>query len=187
MTTLAGIQGKGWCVIGAESKASEEDGTFVYMPDPKIFTNGCVLIAGCGDVRGLNVMEFGWNAPRYSGKSVEQYVTRSFIPSLRKAMISAGSDMKEDSKTAIFANGLIIAVKGKLFSISEDYSWDRSIKGLYQYGSGGKYALGSMNVLGGHTVSTPEEAESIVRLSIQSAIECDMYSGGEIITFTQYE
>jgi len=65
VTTLVGIQGNNWCVLGAESKASDESGEFIYVRDPKIFHNGPTLIAGSGSVRGLNVLEHGWTAPKF--------------------------------------------------------------------------------------------------------------------------
>jgi len=59
MTTLVGVQGNGWCVLGADSKASDIDGSYIYMRDSKIFANGPTLIAGSGAVRGLNILEYG--------------------------------------------------------------------------------------------------------------------------------
>jgi ATP-dependent protease HslVU (ClpYQ) peptidase subunit len=186
MTTLAAIQGNGWCVLGAESKASDDDGSFCYMPDSKIFANGPALIAGSGSVRGLNILEHGWTAPRYRGKTPEYYLTRYFIPSMRKAIIDAGAEIKSDDKVASFDSGLLVAIKGVLFSISDDYSWDKSTDGLYRAGSGGDYALGALKLLKADKAKSPKEASHLLELAIEVAISCDNFSGGAITLSTQY-
>ena len=185
MTTLVGIQGNGWCVLGADSKASNENGEFIYVRDPKIFANGPTLIAGSGAVRGLNILEHGWTAPRYRG-TPESYITRLFIPSLRRKLLSAGSEWKKEDETARNDNDLLVAVRGRLFKVSSDYSWETSISNLYKAGSGGDYALGALRVLGAEDAKTPEDAERLIRKAIQAAIECDNFSGGKIDIFTLF-
>jgi 20S proteasome alpha/beta subunit len=188
MTTLAGIAGKGWCVIGAESKASDDSGSFVMMPTPKVFINNGVLIAGCGSVRGLNVMEYDFDSPTLDEDiRVESYLTRQFIPTMRKTYIEAGLEMKEYGDVATMENGLLIGIAGRLFSIGSDYSWDQSAKGLYSYGSGGPYAMGAMTSHNAHKCKTPEDAVEIITIAIKAAIECDVYSGGKVSTFVQFD
>ena len=187
MTTLAGIAGKGWCVIGAEAKASDESGSFVLMPTPKVFLNNGVLIAGCGSVRGLNLMEHFFESPILSQDvRVESYLTRQFIPEMRKVYVEQGSEIKDYGQVSTIENGLLVGIAGRLFSIGSDYSWDQSAKGLYSYGSGGKYALGAMTALDAHKCKTPEEAVEIITIAVKSAIDCDVYSGGKVSTFVQY-
>jgi ATP-dependent protease HslVU (ClpYQ) peptidase subunit len=186
MTTLVGIQGDGWCLLGADSKASDTDGSFIYLEDPKIFTNGPTLIAGSGAVRTLNILEYGWAAPRYRGKTPEEYMTRYFIPELRKELMDAGSEWKKEDEVAKFDNALLVAVKGKIFKISDDYSWETSISRLYRGGSGGDYALGALVALGGENVTETKTAEKIAIKAIKAAIDCDLYSGGTIVIRYQH-
>lgn len=185
MTTLAGIQGDGWCAIGADSQASDDSGFTMQIVTGKIFQSGPVIIAGAGAVRGINILQFGWTAPRFSGKSTDHYVTQSLIPSIRKAFIKAGYDMKDDGEVALNDNDFVIAVKGNLYSIAEDYSWERCRMGLYIAGSGGKYALGALDALGAYKAKTPEDAERFLRKAIKSSIKYDAYSGGDISVMTQ--
>lgn len=186
MTTLAGIEGDGWCVLGSESKITG-DGGFMFTPSAKTFENGPVIIGACGGVRGLNILEHGWSAPRYVGKSVEHYLTRTFIPSMRKAMIDAGADMKDDGEVAEFDNALLVAIKGRIFSIGSDYSWIQSSRGVYSYGSGGAFVRGAMSSMcKKHFPKTVEAAQHIITESIKVAIDSDEFSGGKISTFVQY-
>jgi ATP-dependent protease HslVU (ClpYQ) peptidase subunit len=181
MTTLVGIQGDGWCLLGADSKASDTDGSFIYLQDSKIFPNGPTLIAGSGAVRTLNILEYGWTAPRYRGKTPEEYMTRYFIPSLRRKLVEAGSEWKKEDEVAKFDNGLLIAVKGKIFKVSDDYSWETSLSRLYRGGSGGDYALGAMIALGAENIIDREQTESIARQAINAAITADLFSGGDVV------
>jgi len=185
MTTLVGVQGNGWCVLGADSKASDIDGSYIYMRDSKIFANGPTLIAGSGAVRGLNILEYGWTAPRYRG-TPESYMTRLFIPSLRKKLIESGSEWKKEEETVRHDNDLLVAVKGRIFKIADDYSWETSISNLYRAGSGGDYALGALVALGAENAKSPESAKKLIKLSIEAAIACDNFSGGKIDIFTQF-
>lgn len=185
MTTLAAIQGDGWCAIGADSQASDDSGFTMQIVTGKIFKNGPALIAGAGSVRGINILQFSWTAPRFVGKSVDHYMTKTFIPSMRKAFIAAGYDMKDDGDVATNDNDFVVAVKGNLYSVAEDYSWERCRMGLYIAGSGGKYALGAMDALGGSKAKTPEEATKIIKKAITSSIKYDAYSGGEIVVMSQ--
>lgn len=186
MTTLAAIQGDGWCVIGADTLASDDDGFSSEMRTSKVFKNGIALIAGAGSVRGLNILEFGWNTPAYgSSKSIEHYLTRTFVPSMRSCFIEAGYDMKSDKDVAEQDNDLIVAIKGELFSIAGDYSWDRCARGLFMAGSGGKYALGALAALGADKAKSIEQAQSMMHKAITHAIRWDVFSGGRVETFVQ--
>jgi ATP-dependent protease HslVU (ClpYQ) peptidase subunit len=185
MTTLAAIQGDGWCTIGADSQASDESGFTMQIVTGKTFKNGPALIAGAGAVRGINLLQFGWAAPRFTGRSSDYYMTKYFIPSMRQMFIKAGYDMKDDGDVAYNDNVFIVAVKGNLYSIAEDYSWERCQRGLYVAGSGGKYALGALGVLGAEKAKDPDEAEKLLRRAIEVSIRWDAYSGGDVTIMSQ--
>lgn len=185
MTTLAAIQGDGWAVIGADSRATDDTGHIMTVVTGKIFANGPTLIAGAGSVRGINILQFGWKAPPRTVKSTDSYMTRSFIPSMRKAFIEAGYDMKADSEVAQNENDLLVAVGGVLYAIADDYSWERCRSGLYAAGSGGKFAIGALAALGASKATTPEQADKFLHKAITVATTFDAFSGGEVTTVTQ--
>lgn len=185
MTTLAAIQGDGWCVIGSDSQASDDSGFTMQIVTGKTFRNGPALIAGAGAVRGINILQFGWTAPKYKGVTPDHYMTQTFIPSMRQAFVKAGYDMKDDGEVALNDNNFIVAVKGHLYSIAEDYSWERCKKGLYVAGSGGKYALGALGALGADKAKSVVDAEKLLRKAIEVAIRWDAFSSGEITVMSQ--
>ena len=185
MTTLVGIQGDGWTVIGADSRCSDESGLTMDIVTGKIFKNGPAIIAGAGSVRGINLLQYGWKAPAIGAASPEVYMTKSFIPSMRQFFIESGYDIKSDSDAAQNDNEFIVSVKGILYSVADDYSWERCAKGLYMAGSGGKYALGALAYAGAEKSATPEQAEKFIRKAIAAAIKYDAFSGGQIDTIVQ--
>jgi ATP-dependent protease HslVU (ClpYQ) peptidase subunit len=186
MTTLAAIQGNGWTVIGCDSRASDEDGRFMELSTDKIINNNGVLIAVSGASRGGNIAQFGWKPPKPRvGEDLDLFMTRTFIPSMRKAFQDAGFEGKEDGDSAWHDSNLLVSVRGVIYPIFNDYSWDREARNVYYAGSGGDLALGALEALNYTKIKTPQEAESILKKAIAIAIKHDIYSGGKIVTRIQ--
>jgi len=187
MTTLVAIQGDGWSVLGCDSRSSDESGRPIDMATHKIVENNGILIAGSGAGRGSNIMQFGWKAPRPTAHvDLDIWVTQTFIPAMRKAFVDAGYDMKEDGEAAEHDSSFLISVKGIIYPIFEDYSWDRDIRGIYYSGSGGDIALGALEALGVQRLNKPDSVEKAVRKSIEVAAQWDIYTAAPIITKIQY-
>lgn len=189
MTTLAAIQGDGWAVIGCDSRASDESGRYLEMATTKIIENNGVLIAGAGASRGSNILQFGWTPPKPPMSSdvngLDKYMTRKFIPEMRKAFQDAGYEGKADESAAEHDSIFLVAIRGVLYPIYQDYSWDREARRIYYAGSGGDIALGALEIQNYSKISTPAAAEKAIRRAIEAAIKHDIYSGGEIITHIQ--
>ncbi len=186
MTTLAAIQGDGWSVIGCDSRASDEDGRYMELATSKIINNNGVLIAVSGASRGGNITQFGWKPPKpRAGENLDLFMTKRFIPSMRKAFIEAGYDAKDDGDAAWQDSNLIVSVRGVLYPIFNDYSWDREARRVYYGGSGGDVALGALEALIYSRITTSESAEKALRRAIEIACKHDIYSGGEIHTYIQ--
>ena len=186
MTTLAAIQGEGWTVIGCDSRASDDDGRFMELATSKIINNNGVLIAVSGASRGGNITQFGWKPPKPRAvEDLDLFMTKKFIPSLRKAFIEAGYDGKEDGESAMHDSNLLVSVRGVIYPIFNDYSWDREARNVYYAGSGGDVALGALEALEYSKAKTPQAAEKILKKAIEIACKHDIYSGGKIYTYVQ--
>lgn len=187
MTTLVAIQGDGWSVLGCDSRISDDNGRFAVSKTPKIVENNGILIAGCGSSRASNVLHYGYVQPKpTSTQDLDKFMSQKFIPEMRKNFIDAGIDMKEDGDIATNEGGFLISLKGQIYAIQDDYSWDTDVRNLYVMGSGGDVALGALAALGVSKVKTPAQAETIIRKAIAIAIEYDMYCSEPIHTFIQY-
>lgn len=186
MTTLVGIQGDGWCVLGSESRASLDSGRLIEAASPKIVENNGILIAGAGGGRGSNLIHYGWKPARpRANQDLDEWMTTQFIPQMRHLFVDSGYDMKEEGEFASHDSEFLIAVNGILYTIFEDYSWEREQRLFYVGGSGGDYALGALEALNFRKCTDPKAAEKIVRKSIEVAKKLDVYSGGAVRTFIQ--
>lgn len=187
MTTLAAIQGNGWTVMGCDSRSSDEDGRPMQMATHKIIENNGILIAGAGAGRGSNIMQFGWKAPKPNAtQDLDVFMTQTFIPAMRQTFIDSGYDMKEDGDAASHDSQFLVSVRGVIYPIFEDYSWDRDTRGIYYAGSGSPIALGAMAALGIDDVQDAAQAERLVRKAIEIATDWDIYTSGPIITKIQF-
>ena len=186
MTTLAAIQGDGWTVIGCDSRASDEGGRYMDLATHKIVDNNGVLIAVSGASRGGNIAQFGWKPPKPRvNEDLDIFMTTKFIPSLREAFIKSGFEGKEDGDAAWHDSNLLVSIRGVLYPIFNDYSWDREARKIYYAGSGGDIAVGALEILNYEKIKTPEAAERALRRAIEAACKHDIYSGGEIHTYVQ--
>jgi ATP-dependent protease HslVU (ClpYQ) peptidase subunit len=190
LTTLIAYQGKGWAVVGCDSRSSDESGRPMVMATHKIIENNGVLIAGSGAGRGSNILQFGWKAPKPTAaeaQDLDGFVSKKFIPEMRKAFIDAGYDMKEDGDAAEHDSDFLVILRGTIYPIFGDYSWDRDIRGIYYAGSGSDVALGSfVTLLESIDASSPESVRDAIREAISKACEWDIYTAPPIITKIQY-
>ena len=190
MTTLLAYQGDGWAVVGCDSRSSDDSGRPMVMATHKIINNNNVLIAGSGAGRGSNIMQFGWKAPRPTAAEAEDldgFITKKFIPEMRKAFIDAGYDMKEDGDAAEHDSQFLVLVRGVIYPIFEDYSWDRDARGIYYSGSGGDVALGSfVTMLSNIDANNPHEVEDAIKLAIIKTAEWDIFTAPPVITKIQF-
>jgi ATP-dependent protease HslVU (ClpYQ) peptidase subunit len=80
----------------------------------------------------------------------------------------------------------LVSVRGVIYPIFEDYSWDRDIRGIYYSGSGSDVALGALEALNIKSLTKPESVEKAIRKAIQIAAQWDIYTAEPIITKIQY-
>jgi ATP-dependent protease HslVU (ClpYQ) peptidase subunit len=186
MTTIAAIQGPDWVMIGADSQSSDEDGFAIMIPNGKIFKNNNIVFAMAGSVRGINILEHDFIPPQINGKDIDKYVTRQLIPAIRNSFLNAGYEFSKDGPVEQDSVTLVI-VKGNIYRINEDYSWERSADNMYVAGSGEKFALGAMAALSsGSLVDDPVKARKIITKAVQIASKYDSYTGGKItVTLVQ--
>lgn len=180
MTTVAAIQGDGWAVIGADSRSSDSEGFAINIPTGKIFHNGELILAGAGQVRGLNLLEHGWEAPPVKVKNLDRYITSILVPSIRRCFGQADYEFKRDGESVENDNILIVCVQNQLYRIDSDYSWEKNVDNIYVAGSGERFALGALEALNAGSVTTVSQAKNLIRKAIKIASKYDIHTGGDI-------
>lgn len=182
MTTLIAYQGNDWCLLAADTQTTGYGMATDCSPMGKIAKNGDYVIAAAGLVRGMNIMQHALVPPRApkTKSSLAKFMVSRFIPSMRRAFISAGYDMKDDGEMAQQDNDIIIAVKGQLFFIDDVYGLEYVADRLYCGGSGMQLALGAATILGADKDVSKEDAIEILTRAVKTSIKHDIYSGGRV-------
>lgn len=109
-------------------------------------------------------------------------MTTDLMPSMRRLFVKNGYDMKDDGDVAMHDNEFLIAVRGVLYHVYEDYSWERTDEGFYASGTGGDYALSALMSVQKYVNvrATEKDAEEALRLAVGIAKSIDIYSGGDV-------
>ena len=200
MTTIAGIQGDGFAVIGADTRISSfgSDGSAYQYSHlgsgmSKISTKGKYLLGAAGDVRAINILHHVYQppavAPSLKGKKLDAFVTAKVVPSIRQCFDAQGfsppdKDQSREHK-AEQSSTIVVVVNGVIYIIENDYSWSAESTGLYACGTGSSYALGALYGLTGGKALSMHQSKQVVIKALAAAAKFDPYSGGPYHTFTQ--
>lgn len=201
MTTIVGIQGDGWAVIGADSRITSFDEHSMIIgqstlpkEQSKIVEKDEYLIGAAGDVRAINILHHIFEPPslRYATTQakIDQHITKRVIPGLRQTFDEQGfspPDKQERDHQAEQNSTIIIAIKGRIYVIETDYSWTQDHTGIYTIGTGAQYARGALHALIGNSTSrlTPKTAGTHIRKALTIAAAHDPYTGLPSHVFTQ--
>lgn len=138
----------------------------------KIFKKGKLYIAMTGNCMAINIIQDIWNLPKRKKLSKKHYITKTVIPSSRKAIhdyvTSRGISPNVDF-------GMIIVYKSEIYRVFPNSSWRRIKKHeIISGGSGMDYAETYFNA------SSEKDIKKRLISSIEYAISKDIYSGGKI-------
>lgn len=187
MTTILGVQGNGWSVLGYDSRVSMLSTGRVYtLPEheSKVVENGEYLIGTAGDLRILNIVNYAFKppAPPKSEHLLDKFMVSVFIPALRQCLEEHGITLKDSGSNA----DILVSVRGKIYEIGETFEWCSDTSGLYGIGSGAQFGLGSLYTsLKDKNEVTPRMAERAVRKALEVSAELDSGSGLPVYVVTQ--
>ncbi len=202
MTTIVGIQGDGFAVVGADNRISTFDNSgnayqvnTLGTGSSKIAANGKYLLGAAGDMRAINILHHVFSPPvpppGLKGKKLDAFITAKFIPALIACFDSCGysmPDSKEDKDHISQHNSsVLVVVNGTIYIVEDDYSWVSDTNGLYAAGTGAPYALGALSVLVGGKKLAPSQARTIVLKVLSIAGKYDPYTGAPFQAYVQEE
>lgn len=204
MTTIVGLQGKGWTIIGADSQISTFDDqgfissqTTLPSHSSKLIDKEGYILGAAGDVRAINLLHHVYQPPstRYATtrEKLDQHVTRRVIPTIRQCFDDQGFSPPEKGDRdhrAEHSSTVIISVKSRIYVIESDYSWMEDKDGVYVIGTGQHFARASMHLLLEGTdlnKLSQKKAIPMVEKALEVASIYDPYSGGPFHIYTQSE
>lgn len=200
MTTIVGIQGNGFAVVGVDSRVStmDEGGfasqiTTVSESSSKVAYNGKYLLGAAGDMRAINILHHAFVPPPPPtdavGKKLDFFITTKFIPALRECFEKQGYAAPErDASTHIAEHGsmILLVVNAQVYVIEGDYSWTSDLYGHYALGTGSAYALGALQALIPKVDLTPNKAKTLVLKTLKIASQYDPYTGAPFHVYIQH-
>ena len=172
MTTIAAVQGDGWCVLCADSQITEDNLRTISKSTPKIVEIGEYLLGITGDARPGDILAYNWNPPAYNGDDKIAFMGKKIIPSMIRAFESHGYDWAKQANDEGF--DYIIAFDGSLFHIACDMSFLVNDAGRYALGSGAQFALGYLYSLSAGATKTQVSATQVVRKAVKIASMLDV-------------
>ena len=145
MTTLAGYQGNGWSVIGADTRVVDA-GTIFELPKNagKIFRKNSYVFGVAGDFRVAQLLQHAVELPKPSGintqDAADKFMTAEVIPMWRAEYQELGYEVDKDIGSVV-----LVSVNTFVYAIDESWTWARDKRGIYAGGSGQSYAFGAMS------------------------------------------
>lgn len=175
MTTLVGIQGRNWALLGADTRIADESTIYkMSKGHSKIIEHENFTIACAGDLRAINVLQAGLKIPKtFVAKDDSHFITSFLIPAMRKAFADSGYEKTSEGQSS-HESEFLIAYNGKIYEVGSDYSWVQDSRGIYALGSGGQIALGALACLVGDSVNKREaKSWALKALTIASEYNSD--------------
>lgn len=161
MTIVCAVEGATGVVMACDEQASTPNRKFQGEAS-KLFRNGEYLFGTCGDIRMAQLLRYALEPPYVDTWDVDRHIATRFIDAVRQCFDDGGWQRTEEG--ADRGGSFLVAVKGRLYEIEENYQFFRNAEGIYTIGSGGDVAVGAMHALRDH------DAETRVRAGVDAAI-----------------
>ena len=146
MTTVIAIQHDDGVEMIADSQINSSGKPYFHEDMVKIVDRNKYLLGVAGRVIALQAIQNSWNPPTLSATykgSIYNFVITKIVPSL-KMFIDESKMFSDKEKEDGELFSILLAIKGEVFEIDEDYSVARRADGIYAIGSGADFALGAM-------------------------------------------
>ena len=174
MTTVVGVQGKGFCVLAADSQITEDNLRTISQKTPKIIAKNQYLLAITGDTRPGDILTYNWNPPSYKGQDPIQFMGKRIIPSIIKTFNENGYGWNDSDKDKEAGFDYLLAFNGNIFHIASDMSFIQSDSNYYGIGSGGQFALGFMYSKQSEKLLVQDEAAELAQRAVEIASLLDI-------------
>lgn len=164
MSTLVGLKQDGKIYLGADSRASTEDGEVRPKTFKKIFRNGTYVIGFIGSVRGGQILY-----PEYAEMPDDVMDVPDFI---RVHCDEKGCLGINEHQMSMHGCNYIFAYQGRMYEILIDFQMSE-IDNYTAVGSGSSYAFGSLHT----TEDMKLDGQTRVKWALEAAAMFDGATG----------
>jgi ATP-dependent protease HslVU (ClpYQ) peptidase subunit len=170
MTAIVAVKDekRGVICLGADSLASNGLQSS-HVSDPKIFAKGEFIIAYAGSFRSGQVLTYRFQPPPLpkTKNRLFPYMVNEFVEALRDSLGKAGRIRKEMEQENAWPLEFLVAVRGRIFAVQEDFSVLEPMDGYAAAGSGESYCIGSLHTTRGM------DPEKRVHMALEAAAHHD--------------
>jgi ATP-dependent protease HslVU (ClpYQ) peptidase subunit len=173
VTCIVAVEHAGGVTMGAD-RAGSNGHSLDAVDNPKIVTNGPILVGYCGSFRMGQLLEHALVVPTLRRNvDPDAWVTLDLMGAVRAAFKEHGWAKVENGVAE--GGSWLLAVHGRAYQIQEDYSAIRSAAGDYAIGSGTYHAEGSLHTTRGQPahdrVAAALEAAAHYCVSVQGPFD----------------
>lgn len=172
MTCVIGYKTDAGIWIGADSAGSNEYGQQALRADTKVFQVGPMLFGFCGSFRMGQLLRYELVIPpQPEGMDDFEFMVRGLISNVRDVL--AGGGYTHIDKNVETGGYFIVAYKGELYSIEDDFQVGLDTRPYVCIGSGEDLAYGAMSVL--HESPMGYTPQWIIRRALKAAAESNAF------------
>lgn len=168
MTCIAALVERGKVYMAADSAGSDSNGVLNIRADGKMFAvSDDMLIGVCGSFRVRDLIRYKLPALRYDPKQcpdIAQFIVTDFVDALRQTLRDGGACVTSDGLDS-FQSDILVAYRGKLFEVSNDFQVAEQIAPYHAIGSGCDIAQGSLFSTQGLKLSPKKRLERALTAS----------------------
>jgi hypothetical protein len=158
-------------------RAGSNGHTTSTVEAPKVFTNGPLLIGITSSFRMGQILQYGLRVPKGHRKDTDRWVAIDLMAAVREAFDRHGWNRVDDGRA--LGGSYLLACRGRLYEVQDDYSALRYPRGEYSVGSGADHALGSLHA------SRGGQPEDRILAALEAAAEHVMSVDGPFDILTQ--
>jgi ATP-dependent protease HslVU (ClpYQ) peptidase subunit len=165
MTCIVGLVDGHTAWIGGDS-AGVAGWDLSVRADEKVFRNGPMIFGFTSSFRMGQVLRYALTIPDHDPRhSVEQYMVTTFIDDVRTCLKTAGYATKDKEQEE--GGCFLVAYRGKIFKIGEDYQVGIPADGFTAVGCGSQFARGAL-----FATARIMDAKARVDIALQAAERC---------------
>lgn len=135
---------------GDSAGINQHEGSISLMKHPKVFTNGDFLIGYTTSFRFGQLLQYAFKPKTpVPSAGLMQFMVTTFVDELRDTLRASGYFAIEGNE---FGGVFLVGIRGRLFTVHEDFHVEEHNHYYAAIGGGRPYALGAlhaMNALGG--------------------------------------
>jgi ATP-dependent protease HslVU (ClpYQ) peptidase subunit len=168
MTAIVGLAADGEVHIGGDS-AGVSGLSLTVRSDPKVFRRGRYLFGFTTSFRMGQLLRYSLDAPKPAKRGLDAFMATAFVDALRDCLKRGGWARKENDREE--GGQFLVGVRGRLYTIHEDYQVAKAADGFTAVGCGYEIALGALFATDGRGLRPRRR----VRIALAAA---ERFSGG---------